>query len=43
MRGAAVGTERLARFIGGMRVEIAGPLSADSLNRLLEQVKPIGP
>jgi hypothetical protein len=35
------GTERLARFIGGVRVEIAGPLSADSLNRLLEQVKPI--
>ena len=34
-------TERLARFIGGVRVEIAGPLSADSLNRLLEQVKPI--
>jgi hypothetical protein len=43
MRGAAAGTERLARFIGGVRVEIAGPLSADSLNRLLEQVKPIGP
>jgi len=39
-RGYA-GTERLARFIGGLRVEIAGPLSADSLNRLLEQVKPI--
>ena len=36
-------TERLARFIGGVRVEIAGPLSVDSLNRLLEQVKPIGP
>jgi anti-sigma factor RsiW len=34
-------TERLARFIGGLRVEIAGPLSADSLNRLLEQLKPI--
>jgi len=39
----AAWTERLARFIGGVRVEIAGPLSADSLNRLLEQVKPIGP
>jgi anti-sigma factor RsiW len=38
---SAVGTERLARFIGGVRVEIAGPLSPDSLNRLLEQVKPI--
>ena len=36
-------TERLARFIGGVRVEIAGPLSTDSLNRLLEQVKPIKP
>jgi hypothetical protein len=35
------GTERLARFIGGLRVEIAGPLSADSLSRLLEQLKPI--
>jgi hypothetical protein len=35
------GTERLARFIGGVRVEIAGPLPTDSLNRLLEQVKPI--
>jgi len=43
VRGLAAGTERLARFIGGVRVEIAGPLSADSLNRLLEQVKPIGP
>ena len=36
-----VGTERLARFIGGVRVEIAGPLSVDSLNRLLEQLKAI--
>jgi hypothetical protein len=35
------GTERLARFIGGVRVEIAGPLSVDSLNRLLEQLKAI--
>ena len=43
VRGGTAGTERLARFIGGVRVEIAGPLSADSLNRLLEQVKPIGP
>jgi hypothetical protein len=41
--GYAWSTERLARFIGGVRVEIAGPLSTDSLNRLLEQVKPIGP
>ncbi len=35
------GTERLARFVGGLRVEISGPLSTDSLNRLLEQVKAI--
>jgi len=35
--------DRLARFVGGLRVEIAGPLSTDSLNRLLEQVKPIKP
>ena len=34
-------TERMARFVGSLRVEIAGPLSADSLNRLLEQLKPI--
>jgi hypothetical protein len=32
---------RLARYVGGLRVEIAGPLSQDSLNRLLEQVKPL--
>ena len=41
VRGGSAGTERLARFIGGVRVEIAGPLSADSLNRLLEQLKAI--
>jgi anti-sigma factor RsiW len=40
-RQRSAATERLARFIGGLRVEIAGPLSPDSLNRLLEQVKPI--
>jgi hypothetical protein len=34
-------TERLARFIDGLRVEIAGPLSQDSLNRLLEQLRPL--
>jgi hypothetical protein len=33
--------DRLARFVGPLRVEIAGPLSQDSLNRLLEQVKPL--
>ncbi|MGH7607203.1 MAG: hypothetical protein ACREME_07680, partial [Gemmatimonadales bacterium] len=34
-------TERLARFVGDLRVEIAGPLPEDSLNRLLEQLKPL--
>ncbi|HEV8265901.1 MAG TPA: zf-HC2 domain-containing protein [Gemmatimonadales bacterium] len=34
-------TERLARFVGSLRVEIAGPLPEDSLNKLLEQVQPI--
>ena len=34
-------TDRLARFVGGLRVEISGPLSQDSLNRLLEQLKPL--
>jgi hypothetical protein len=29
------------RFVGGLRVEITGPLSTDSLNRLLEQVAPL--
>ncbi len=37
-RGRAV---RLARFVGRLRVEINGPLSPDSLNRLLEQVAPL--
>jgi anti-sigma factor RsiW len=31
--------ERLARFIGPLRVEIAGPLGTDSLSKLLELVK----
>jgi hypothetical protein len=34
-------SERLARFVGSVRVEIAGPLPADSLNKLLERVQPI--
>jgi len=34
-------TERLARYVGRLRVEIAGPLTPDSLNRLLEQVQPL--
>jgi hypothetical protein len=33
--------ERLARYVGRLRVEIAGPLTQDSLNRLLEQVRPL--
>jgi hypothetical protein len=33
--------ERLARYVGKLRVEIAGPLSPDSLNKLLEQVQPL--
>jgi hypothetical protein len=32
--------ERLARFVGRLRIEIAGPLPKDSLNRLLESIKP---
>lgn len=42
-RGVVIrgGTERLARFVGSLRVEIAGPLTSDSLNKLLEQLKPI--
>jgi hypothetical protein len=34
-------TDRLARYVGRLRVEIAGPLSVDSLNRLLNQVQPL--
>jgi anti-sigma factor RsiW len=40
VRGST-GTERLARFVGSLRVEIAGPLPADSLNKLLERARPI--
>ena len=39
--GVRVPAERLARYVGGLRVEIAGPLTPDSLNRLLEQVQPL--
>jgi len=31
--------ERLARFVGPLRVEIAGPLTTDSLSKLLELVR----
>jgi len=37
---AARRNERLARFVGGLRVEISGPLPMDSLSRLLESVRP---
>jgi hypothetical protein len=33
--------DRLARYVGRLRVEIAGPLSSDSLNKLLDQVQPL--
>ncbi|MGH7530484.1 MAG: anti-sigma factor family protein [Gemmatimonadales bacterium] len=33
--------EHLARYVGSLRVEIAGPLGPDSLNRLLEQLRPM--
>lgn len=35
------GNRLFARFVKGLRVEIIGPLSPDSLNRLLEQVAPL--
>jgi hypothetical protein len=33
--------DRLARYVGRLRVEIAGPLSSDSLNKLLDRVQPL--
>ena len=41
--GGRVANERLARFVGGLRIEIAGPLTADSLSRLLGRVTPTAP
>lgn len=38
-----VTNERLARFVGSLRIEIAGPLTTDSLSRLLELVTPTTP
>lgn len=32
-------TQRLARYVGALRVEISGPVSADSLSRLLDLVR----
>lgn len=34
-------TERLARYLGSLRIEIDGPVPADSLSRLLERLRPI--
>jgi len=33
--------DRLARYVGKLRVEIGGPVSVDSLNRLLDLVRPL--
>ncbi len=41
--GGRVANERLARFVGGLRIEIAGPLTADSLSRLLGRITPTTP
>jgi hypothetical protein len=41
--GGRIANERLARFVGGLRIEIAGPLTADSLSRLLGRVTPTAP
>lgn len=41
--GGRVANERLARFVGGLRIEIAGPLTADSLSRLLGRVTATAP
>jgi len=38
-RDAAKVTERLARYVGSLRVEIAGPLTPDSLSKLLDLVR----
>ena len=33
--------ERLARYVGRLRVEISGPLTTDSLNKLLDRLEPL--
>ena len=38
---ADLASTRLARYVGSLRVEIAGPLPVDSLSKLLERLKPI--
>jgi hypothetical protein len=40
-KAAVAPADRLARYVGRLRVEIAGPLSSDSLNKLLDQVQPL--
>ena len=40
-REFAMRSNELARYVGRLRVEITGPLTSDSLNRLLEQVQPL--
>jgi len=40
-REFAMRSNELARYVGRLRVEITGPLTPDSLNRLLEQVQPL--
>ena len=40
-KSAMAPADRLARYVGRLRVEIAGPLSSDSLNKLLDQVQPL--
>jgi hypothetical protein len=35
----ALRSENLARYVSSLRVEIAGPLAADSLARLLDSVE----
>lgn len=38
-RSAKTSNESLARYVGGLRVEISGPLPADSLSKLLDRVR----
>jgi hypothetical protein len=38
-RAAKTANEALARYVGGLRVEITGPLPSDSLSKLLDRVR----
>lgn len=40
LQGRLSNGERLARYVGVLRIEISGPLPADSLSKLLEAVRP---